>query len=294
MNFGSKLETAVRQKRSAVCVGLDPRWQSLPSAFTEGVDERDLASVAAATAKYCCETIDATVEYSPIVKPQAAFFELLGPAGMQALGSVISHARKAGMLVLLDGKRGDIGSTAEGYAAAYLGEASPWACDALTINPFLGNDTLEPFVQRAKANQAGLFVLVKTSNPGSGFIQDLQSDDLTISQRVADVVQSHCVDRAGKYGDCGAVVGATYPEQLAEMRQRMPNAWLLIPGYGAQGGSADDVAHGFDTENLGAIVNSSRGIIFAYQKDEYAGLDWQDAVAKAAQDMAAALPSVDH
>ncbi|HBE72049.1 MAG TPA: orotidine-5'-phosphate decarboxylase [Planctomycetaceae bacterium] len=290
MNFGSKLEMAVRQKHSAVCVGLDPRWANLPSAFTDGVDKLDLVTIADRTTKYCCEVIDATVEFSPIVKPQAAFFELLGPPGMQALGSVIAHARKAGMLVLLDGKRGDIGSTAEGYAAAYLGETSPWGCDALTINAFLGNDTLEPFVKRAGDTGTGIFVLVKTSNPGSGFIQDLKADSLTISEQVAEVVQQHCEKRDGKFGDCGAVVGATYPEQLAEMRKRMPNAWLLIPGYGAQGGSADDVAHGFDSDNLGAIVNSSRGIIFAYEKEEFAGMNWQDAVASAAQTMANALP----
>jgi orotidine-5'-phosphate decarboxylase len=248
--------------------------------------------VAKATECYCRTVIDAVVDSAAIVKPQAAFYEQLGPEGMQALHSVILYARTKGLDVLLDGKRGDIGSTAEGYADAYLGSKSPWACDALTVNPYLGDDTLEPFVKTANERGAGIFVLVKTSNPGSGFLQDLQWQGQTLYYRVSQLVQQHAASSCGSsgYGNIGAVVGATYPEQLAEMRQAMPNAWLLIPGYGAQGGTAQDVAFGFDTTGLGAIVNSSRGIIFAYHLPKYQHMKWQEAIATAARDMASELP----
>lgn len=286
-HFGDRLAAAVSEKDSAICVGLDPRWSSLPSPITANVNADDPQAVAAATLCYCQEVIDAVAEVTPIVKPQAAFFEQLGPAGMAALAGVIQHARKKGLLVLLDGKRGDIGSTAEGYADAYLGTESIWQCDALTVNPYLGDDTLEPFVDCANQRGAGIFVLVKTSNPGSGFLQDLIVDGRTLFQRMADHVQSLAAQSIGAsgYGNAGAVVGATYPEQLSELRERMPNVWILIPGFGAQGGTARDVSRGFDSSGHGAIINSSRGIIFAYQKAEFAHLDWQTAVARAAGDM---------
>ena len=292
MHFGDRLAEQVQQKRSAVCVGLDPRWPSLPAAIRDTIDAKNLVAVAAATQCYCQEVIDAVAAQAAIIKPQAAFFEQLGPAGMQALAAVIAHARKRDLLVLLDGKRGDIGSTAEGYADAYLGANSPWQCDALTVNPYLGDDTLEPFVKTASSRDAGVFVLVKTSNPGSGFLQDAAVEGgQTIYQRVAQLVEQQSAATLGdsNYGSVGAVVGATYPEQLQELRGLMPHAWILIPGFGAQGGTAADVAHGFDSLGLGAIVNSSRGIIFAYTLPQYAQLAWQDAVAKATADMAQQL-----
>ncbi len=291
--FGDQLAAAVREKQSAVCVGLDPRWELLPPAIRSGVDGACLESVARATTCYCREVLDAVATSAAIIKPQAAFFELLGPAGGAALQDVIDYAHKLGLLLLLDGKRGDIGSTAEGYAQAYLGPHSPWKCDALTVNPYLGNDTLQPFIQTANANSAGIFVLAKTSNPGSGFIQDLTVEGQSVYERVAQIVQIEAAASAGAsgYGNVGAVVGATYPQQLAEMRARMPQAWILIPGYGAQGGTAADVACGFDSKGLGAVVNSSRGIIHAYSQDRYRGLDWQRAIAQAARDMADALRS---
>ncbi|MFK7735530.1 MAG: orotidine-5'-phosphate decarboxylase [Pirellulaceae bacterium] len=291
-HFGDLLAEACLAKKSAVCVGLDPRWSSLPDGIRNGVDDTDLAAVARATQTYCCEVIDAVAPFAPVVKPQAAFFELLGPQGGVALANVIQHARQHGMLVLLDGKRGDIGSTAEGYASAYLGESSPWGADALTVNPFLGDDTLAPFCKTAHENGAGIFVLVKTSNPGSGFVQDLEVDQQSVSERVAGFVESSAASQLGQhgFGSVGAVVGATYPEQLVRMRSMMEHAWILIPGYGAQGGSARDVAGGFQDKgahemSLGAVVNSSRGIIFAYRRPEYASLGWQEAVAKACEDM---------
>jgi len=142
MHFADQLALQVQHKQSAVCVGLDPRWHSLPAAIRGSIDPANLSAVAAATQCYCQEVIDSVAAHAPIVKPQAAFFEQLGPHGMQSLAGIIQHARKAGLLVLLDGKRGDIGSTAEGYADAYLGESSAWQCDALTVNPYLGDDTL--------------------------------------------------------------------------------------------------------------------------------------------------------
>ncbi len=292
MHFGDRLAEQVQLKKSSVCVGLDPRWASLPAALRGAIGTKDLVKVAAATQCYCQEVIDAVAAQAPIIKPQAAFFEQLGPAGMHALAAVITHARKRGLLVLLDGKRGDIGSTAEGYADAYLGAASPWQCDALTVNPYLGDDTLAPFVKTASAQDAGIFVLVKTSNPGSGFLQDLQvAGGQTIYERVAETVERHSAATQGDsgYGSVGAVVGATYPEQLHKLRRQMPHTWILIPGFGTQGGTPQDVAHGFDARGLGAIVNSSRGIIFAYTLPQYSHLAWQDAVSTAAADMALQL-----
>ncbi len=291
MTFGDRLCQAVQSKRSAVCVGLDPRWSSLPESIRAGVDANDRKAVAGATECYCREVIDAVAAFAPIVKPQAAFFEQLGPHGMLALGSVIQYARKVGLLVLLDGKRGDIGTTAEAYADAYLGTESAWQCDALTVNPYLGDDTLKPFVDICHAREAGIFVLVKTSNPGSGYLQDKVIDGRTVYETMAELVEGLAKQSKGDsgYGSVGAVVGATYPEQLASLRMKMPSTWILIPGYGAQGGTAADVAHGFDSNGLGAIVNSSRGIIFAYQSPRYATLAWQEAVAKSTQDMAAEL-----
>jgi orotidine-5'-phosphate decarboxylase len=292
-HFGDRLADSVRQK-SAVCVGLDPRWASLPDSIRASIEPADRSAVAIATQCFCQSVIDAVADVVPIVKPQAAFFEQLGPAGMQALAAVIRHATAAGLLVLLDGKRGDIGSTAEGYADAYLGASSPWGCDALTVNPYLGDDTLLPFVDTANNRGAGIFVLVKTSNPGSGFLQDCRIEGEAIYERMADLVQAHAAASRGQcgLGNVGAVVGATYPDQLAELRSRMPDTWILIPGFGAQGGAAKDVAPGFKPDGLGAIVNSSRGIIFAHQQARFARVDWQEAVSVAAREMAGELAAV--
>ncbi len=293
-HFGDRLAEAVTAKRSTVCVGLDPRWQSLPQSIVAGVAAGDWAAMASQTTVYCCEVLDAVADVVPVVKPQAAFFELLGPLGMQCLAEVIQHARKLGLLVLLDGKRGDIGSTAEGYAEAYLGADSPWQCDALTVNPYLGDDTLLPFFQRASATGTGIFVLVKTSNGGSSYLQDVPCPEGHIYNRVAATVEGLSLSTQGSsgYGIVGAVTGATYPQELGALRAQMPTSWLLIPGYGAQGGAAADVQPGFDSQGTGAIVNSSRGIIFAYGKPEAAGLDWQNSVRSAANKMRDELNSL--
>ncbi|MEI6524957.1 MAG: orotidine-5'-phosphate decarboxylase, partial [Planctomycetota bacterium] len=248
---------------------------------------------------FCLAIIDAVADLVPAVKPQAAFFEELGPPGMVALHKTVRYANQRGLLVIMDAKRGDIGTTAAAYANAYLGSGapgssaySPWGADALTINPYLGADTLEPFTQRCATSGSGLFVLVKTSNPGSSFFQDQRLEDgRTVSEKIADYVESLSYSTRGDlgYGDIGAVVGATYPKELQAMRQRMPSAWILIPGYGAQGGSAQDVKLGLDSRGLGAIVNSSRGIIFAYEQPKYQATQWTTSVRNATLDMIEAL-----
>ena len=292
--FGDRLANSVRAKGNPVCVGLDPRLEQLPPGIR--VDRNASLEVQAnAFEKFCCEVIDATHSLVPVVKPQSAFFEELGPYGGLALARVCEYATSQGLILIMDAKRNDIGTTATAYAKAYLGTGgqSPWGADALTVSPYLGSDSLQPFIEQSISVGAGIFVLVKTSNAGSGFLQDLSVDSRTISERVADYVQEASLKSAStatSYGCVGAVVGATYPAQLADMRKRMPNAWILIPGYGAQGGSAADVIHGMDADGLGAIVNSSRGIIFAYENPKYsAATHWQSAVENATRDMIAAI-----
>jgi orotidine-5'-phosphate decarboxylase len=291
MNFADRLSDAVRAKRTPVLVGLDPRYEQLPAALRGAASPSDYSGQARAYAEFCRGVIDVVAPLVAVVKPQAAFFEELGPAGMQALAEVIAHARQRGLLVILDGKRNDIGSTATAYAQGYLGEASAWKADALTVNPFLGEDSLQPFVEVGRKQNTGIFVLVKTSNPGSAQFQDLVAGGKPMYRYVAEHVAriaAEDVEQSG-YGSTGAVVGATYPKQLAELRVVMPQSWLLIPGFGSQGGTARDVAEGFDARGLGAIVNNSRGIIFAHARQEYKDrfgeARWQDAVEAATREM---------
>jgi orotidine-5'-phosphate decarboxylase len=297
-SFGERLAEAVRRRGTSVLVGLDPRIEQLPEVLRKRSGE-SRSERAAAYREFCQRVIDVVAPLVPAVKPQAAFFEELGPAGMQALADVIRYARDRGLLVIVDGKRNDIGSTATAYARAYLGaEPSPWGADALTVSPYLGADSIEPFVEVGRERGAGIFVLVKTSNAGGGQFQDLACEGRPLYRHVAEFVERLAAAGGGAsgYGDVGAVVGATWPEQLAELRQAMPHAWLLIPGFGSQGGTARDVAAGFDSRGLGAIVNNSRGIIFAHALPEFAGrfkpAEWQQAVEAATREMIAALPRV--
>ncbi|MEX0641950.1 MAG: orotidine-5'-phosphate decarboxylase, partial [Pirellulales bacterium] len=209
---------------------------------------------------------------------------------------VIDHAQARGLLVVVDAKRNDIGSTAEAYARGYLGrDESAWHADALTVSPYLGDDSLTPFVEVACERGAGVFVLVKTSNPGGGLLQDLKCEGGTLYRRVAAHVEGLAAATVGQcgYGAVGAVVGATYPAQLVELRRAMPHTWFLVPGYGSQGGTAADVAAAFDSRGLGAIINNSRGIIFAHERPEFASrfgaAGWQSAVEAATRDMIKAL-----
>lgn len=298
MKFSDRLAHAVTKTGSVTCVGLDPRKAQLPVPIRDAVDSDSADAWAAAYTQFCNGIIDVVADLVPCVKPQAAFFEQLGPAGMIALGEVIAHARRAGLLVIADGKRNDIGSTATAYADGFLGADSPWGCDALTVSPYLGEDSLEPFVDVCVRRDAGIFVLVKTSNPGGGMLQDRQSDGQTVYRRVAELVTQLNCQQVGDsgYGPVGAVVGATYPQQLAELRAALPHSWILVPGFGAQGGGADDVKAAFDPRGLGAVVNSSRHIIFAHARDEYrqrfGDSRWQDAVAAATVEMNSQLAAV--
>ena len=188
MTFSRRLSAAVKKTGSVTCVGLDPRKAQLPAPIRDSVANQSTDAWAAAYTQFCTEIIDVVANLVPCVKPQAAFFEQLGPAGMVALGEVVSYARRAGLLVIADGKRNDIGSTATAYADGFLGAASPWGCDSLTVSPYLGRDSLEPFVEICAERDAGIFVLVKTSNPGGGLLQDRISDGQTVYRRVAELL----------------------------------------------------------------------------------------------------------
>jgi orotidine-5'-phosphate decarboxylase len=285
------LAESVQRLRSPVVVGLDPRWEQLPESLRSH-NTGSFAEKAAAYARFCNAVSDVVAPLVPAVKVQAAFFEELGPSGMAAMGEVIAHAQNCGLLVILDGKRNDIGSTAAAYARGYLGRGhSAWQADALTVSPYLGDDSLTPFVETATERHCGIYVLVKTSNPGGRMLQDLTAGDRTLYVHVAQHVEQLAAGTLGDcgYGTVGAVVGATYPEQLSELRSRMPHTWFLVPGYGSQGGTASDVRTAFDTRGLGAIVNNSRGIIFAHERPEFAQqfgpARWQAAVEAATRAM---------
>jgi len=292
-HFADRLADAVKLRGNPVLVGLDPRWEQLPLPFRAGIESATLAQKAVAYLRFCREVIDVVAPLVPAVKPQAAFFEQLGPPGMEALWEVIEHARNSGLLVVLDGKRNDIGTTAEAYAAGYLGDPneSAWRADALTVSPYLGDDSLTPFIEVAGQRGAGVFVLVKTSNPGGKTFQDLLAQGRPLYEHVAVWVEQESVATlsACGYGAVGAVIGATYPDQLHSLRSLMPHTWFLVPGFGAQGGSASDVAGAFDQNGLGAIVNNSRGIIFAHTRGDlrarFGDSCWQDAVQTATVEM---------
>ena len=222
-----------------------------------------------------------------VVKPQSAFFEACGPAGLTALQEVLHHARKRGLLTILDGKRNDIASTATAYAdAAFAGVRlgdrlyPVWDADALTVNPYLGRDAVEPFLHSARRDGRGVFLLVRTSNPGAGQFQDILCNERPLFQHVADAVRQWTRENLGKcgLGDVGAVVGATYPAEIALLRQALPEVPFLVPGFGAQGGRAVDVAAAFHHDGRGAIVNSSRGILCAFAPD---APDWEEAIVRA-------------
>lgn len=296
--FADRLADAVRRAGNPLCVGLDPRWESLPLPVRARFSADALDSVAAAFEAFCLRVLDLVAGRIGVVKPQSAFFEACGPAGLAALQSVIRRARELGFLVILDSKRGDIASTAAAYAdAAFGGTAvadkrySVWAADALTVNPYLGRDAVEPFVQSARRVAGGVFVLVRTSNPGAGLFQDLECGGKKLYRHVAAAVAEWNAGGLGAcgLGDVGAVVGATHPRELAELRAELPHVWFLVPGYGAQGGSARDVAGAFRPDGLGAVINSSRGVTFPFHPDDP---DWEAAISNATERAADELRSV--
>lgn len=302
--FIDRLEQAVVRRGTPVVVGIDPHLPMLPenilpaSSVGAGPDSEcwDFRKLALALQSFCRGVLDVVAGLVPAVKFQMAFFEQIGPAGLAVLADLVQQAHRGGLLVILDGKRGDIGSTALAYAQGMLGAgpSSAWGGDALTVNPYLGDDALQPFVQTAQERRAGIFVLVKTSNPGGRLFQDLVAEGKPIYRHVAALVERLASQQLGKcgYGDIGGVVGATYREQLAELREAMPHTWFLVPGYGSQGAGAADVAPAFDPRGRGAVINNSRAIIFAYRRREYERFGpgrWQEAVEAAARDMIAEL-----
>jgi orotidine-5'-phosphate decarboxylase len=274
MHFADAL-TKKAAETSPVCVGLDPVMEKMP----EGV-EKTLSGMR----DFLWGIMEATAGIASVVKPQMAFYERHGWEGMKLFWETCEQAKKLGFLVIADGKRNDIGSTCEAYADAYLGKDSP--IDALTVTPYLGSDGILPFADRCAKNDKGIFILVKTSNASSGELQDLPVGDEAVHEHLAQLVESWATKHLGStnLSAIGAVVGATYPEEMTYLRTLMPHVPFLIPGYGAQGGTAEDAACGFIPDGTGAIVNASRSIIYASSKK-----DWKDAAKKAAEDMAGDL-----
>lgn len=269
-HFTDRLIEAVKQKGMPICVGLDPRLANMPSFIKEekiAKKGRSLEAAAEAILEFNKGIIDAVHDIVPIVKPQFAFYVQYGFAGVRAFEETCKYAQEKGLLVIADAKCNDIGSTAEAYASAFLGETG-MDCDAVTVNPYLGYDGVKPFIEVCKKRRKGIFVLVKTSNPSSGDLQDRVTEDkMRNYELIAHFVDSWGADDVGEagYSCIGAVVGATYPEQAKALRKLMPRAYFLVPGYGAQGGKAADVKACFNKDGLGAIINSSREINFAWQ-----------------------------
>ncbi len=299
-HFADRLTALIRARGNAVCVGLDPRWESLPIGLRDRHGGATLTEAAAAFEEFCLRVIDLVAPLVPAVKPQSAFFEACGPEGLVVLQRVLRYARQRGLVTILDAKRNDIASTAAAYAdAAFGGTAlgdeshSVWDADALTVNPYLGRDAIEPFLQSARRTGRGVFVLVRTSNPGAGLFQDLDCGGQPLFVRVAEAVGQWTRENLGAcgYGDVGAVVGATYPTEMALLRRTLPDALFLVPGFGSQGGSAADTAAAFRDDGLGALVNSARGILYAFSPN---AADWEAAVEAAARatirDLAAVTP----
>ena len=276
--FGDRLAHAVESKRSQLLVGLDPRPDLFPVELA-GEAREGRAGAARACVRFGQGIVDAVAPHAVGVKPQLAFFEALGADGIAAFEEICSYARSAGLLVVADAKRGDIGSTARAYAAAYLeaGEGRRPPADAMTVNTYLGRDSLEPFVAAARRNGGGLFCLVKTSNPGGADVQDLVlSDGRPVWQHVAVLVAELATEVVGEHGlsSIGAVVGATHPRAVGEARRLLPQSVLLLPGVGAQGATPADVARAFTSGPASALVAASRSVLYAYREG---GGDWRTA-----------------
>ena len=286
-----KLIEKIVEKQNPTVAGLDPKLSYIPEHIRNASYEKygkTLEGAADALLQFNKGLIDALCDIVPAVKPQAAYYEMYGWQGVKALTETIAYAQSKGMFVITDGKRNDIGATMTAYAAAHLGSTTveeetfqPFGADALTVNGYLGTDGIQPLLDVCGKEDKGIFVLVKTSNPSSGELQDKPlADGNTVYRAMGAMCEGWGEKLPGKYGysGVGAVVGATYPAQLEELRAAMPHTFFLVPGYGAQGGAADDVAPGFDKNGLGAIVNSSRGIMCAWQKE---GIDGKDYAAAA-------------
>lgn len=275
-HFADRLLDACKMKGAPVCVGLDPVLDRLPDQF-------DRSDPISSIELFCFGVIDAVADLVPAVKPQSACFERYGAKGVAVYHEVVAHAKAAGLIVVGDAKRGDIGTSSAHYAAGLLAE--PYGCDTLTVNGYLGGDGIEPFQAVAAAESKGLFVLVRTSNPGGDAIQSLPLvDGRTVSEAVGDVVAdlgAGCVGESG-YSNIGMVVGATKPEDAAQLRQRYPQQLFLVPGFGAQGGGAEDVRACFKSDGTGALITASRSVIYAFDQTDP---NWQRDVAVAAEQL---------
>ncbi len=290
MPFDRLIEKIAEMKNPTV-VGLDPKLDYVPEYIKAEAFEKHgktLEAAAEAILTFNKMIIDEIHDVVPAIKPQAAYYEMYGWQGVKTLKETIDYAKSKGMFVITDGKRNDIGATMEAYAAAHLGvtavdgeEIEAFGADALTVNGYLGTDGISPLLNICKARDKGIFVLVKTSNKSSGELQDRKIEDKTVYAVMGEMCEKWGKDDIGKYGysAVGAVVGATYPQQLEEMRNQLPHTFFLVPGYGAQGGGAAGVAKAFDKNGLGAIVNSSRAVMCAYKTE---GCDEKD-FAKAAR-----------
>lgn len=265
IHFADAILDTCQEKNSRLVVGLDPHWHLIPESFKNQFGKAEIDKI---LVEYFCNVVDACLDVAVMFKPQMAFFEQFGIPGLQALVTLIDHIHEKGGLVLMDAKRNDIGSTAQAYARAFFGDENlpaGFASDALTVNGYLGSDGLQPFL---KDLTKGIFVLVKTSNPSSGELQDLVLEDgRSVAAAMADQVAAMATSTLGTsgYGNSGAVIGATYPEHMQNLRKRLPHALLLVPGYGAQGGDEAAITAAFDRSGFGALINSSRAICFPKQ-----------------------------
>ena len=302
MSFDRLISRIISMKNPTVA-GLDPKLDYVPAYIRKNFLEEDgetLKAAAKAIFRYNQLLIDALCDIVPAVKIQAAYYEMYGHHGVKTMERTIRYAKLKGMYVITDAKRNDIGATMEAYTAAHLGscmigttECEPFGADALTVNGYLGTDGISPLLDTCKTRDKGIFVLCKTSNPSSGEFQDLLIDGVPLYARMGDKCEEWGADTIGQFGysAVGAVVGATYPEQLVELRKRMPHTMFLVPGYGAQGGGAAGIAGGFDENGLGAIVNSSRAIMCAYKKEGCDEHDFAEAARREALRMKEDLTS---
>lgn len=294
MMFIDALIDKIKALNNPTVAGLDPKLEYVPNKIRDYWMKEcgeTFQGAACAILEFNKRLIDAIWDIVPAVKPQMAYYEMYGIEGLYALKETIRYAHSKGMLVIVDGKRNDIGSTSEAYSNAYLGQTRigghldrGFEGDALTVNPYLGIDGIQPFIKDCKESGKGIFTLVKTSNPSSGQLQDLKLEDgRTVYQTVGDLVNEWGSDLIGKHGysSVGAVVGATWSQQAEELRSRMPNTYFLVPGYGAQGGTAKDIVVNFREDGLGAIVNASRSFMCAYSsslwKDKFQEEDFDAA-----------------
>lgn len=287
-----RLIESINKKGNPSVAGIDTSFDYLPENMTRGIKTAE--SAAKAIEEFNAGLIDALCDVVPAVKVQAAYYEMYGVPGLAAFEFTLKYARERGLIVIADAKRNDIGSTAACYSKAFLGKTeingnafSAFESDFLTVNGYLGEDGIKPFVKDCAAHDKGIFVLCKTSNPSGVQLQDVKVDGREMYRIVGGYIEEWGATTRGKYGysDVGAVVGATYPEQARILRREMPHTFFLVPGYGAQGGKAGELVACFDEKGGGAIVNSSRGIICAYKQERYAGMKYAAAARAAAEDM---------